>query len=78
VPLQQEVNGIAGELQILQDARVTDGFREAWGTSNDPDMALQGDDLDDKDRDFLAAIRKTPLRPGRIMALVWDPMPDPP
>jgi hypothetical protein len=47
-------------LEILQDERVTPKFREAWGVTNDPEMAT------DKDDPFLESIKGKPLRNGRL------------
>lgn len=75
VPLDIATNGINGQLQILQDKRITAGYRKAWGMSNDPDMALQDADADnphDEDGALLKSIKKKPLRNGRIRLVASD------
>lgn len=75
VPLDIATHGVNGQLQILQDKRVTAGYRKAWGMSNDPDMALQDADAGnphDEDGVLLKSIKKKPLRNGRLRLVSSD------
>lgn len=77
VPLTLEINGISGQLQILQDERITEGFRDAWGMTNDPYRALQdADPAADEDADeddlLLKSIKTKPLRNGRLRLVRSD------
>jgi hypothetical protein len=58
--LDPRESGIAGTLQILQDKRVIGEFRQAWGCTANPTMALG------RDHPFSLALRAHPLQNGRI------------
>jgi len=58
--------GMAGVLQILQDRRVIQQYRDSWGNTNDPQMALAEDGEQGEGRAFLDAIAHRPLRNGRL------------
>jgi hypothetical protein len=60
VALDARESGIDGALEVLQDARLTDKFREAWGASSDFAMVLKEDDP------LFISAAHDPLKSGRL------------
>jgi len=63
IPLDAKECGIIGTLQILQDKRVTPEYRQTWGNSAYPMIALG------PDNGFVKSIEHHPLNNGRIRLL---------
>jgi len=66
IALDPQESGTSGFLQILQDERVTPKYREAWGVTNEPQMALAENDP------LLKSIKLSPLRNGRVQLTSAD------
>jgi hypothetical protein len=66
VPVDSKEAGMTGVLQILQDKRVTSEYRQTWGSSADPEMALGPDDP------LVKSFEAHPLKNGRIRLVGQD------